>query len=350
MSIVFRPLGSETNISAAARGQIFPVQILDAAEGTATVSVNSETLKVKTEVPLSRHQILLVQEEKSGDGGITWRILKDLSVKDTSGKIGLSTGDEIIRALRWLGAPLTENNLARAGHFLELLGKPTAANVLAAAISAKAGVGSADLIQAIAAFVSSLLFGSQMKGRLNDKNQISSYLRQCCEGLQRVLQFIREHPQCSLAEALHKCFPGNEELGRQLIGGQFFARLQELVTGGVFYYLPLFLQFPIEVEAYLSPSQQGGKKQLLVVLLLETESLGRVRMDLIWGVKRDVLEARAVVERQETKELFENCWPELAARLKKGGLQMQWAGCRVESLSLDAPLMKKAPRSFDLLI
>lgn len=355
MTVVFRPLDTNMTITPVTRGQIFAVKILDAAEGTAVVSVNGETMKVRSDIPLSRHQVIIVMEEKSGESTI-WRILKELSAADAPGKTRVSLESwgasvkpeiDIIHALRWLGVPLTENNIIKAGNILRLLGDGTPGNVLAAVISTKLGIDSAGLIQAIALFTSSLFFSLDMHNKLNSKDQIAFRLRQCCEGLQRLFQFIREHPECSLTEALNKCFPGFEELGRQLIGGQFFAQAQEIFTGSVFYYLPLFLYLPVECEAYLFPSPQGEKTQLQLLLLVETERLGRLEIDMKWDA--GVLELQTIVEKLETKELFDSYWPELAARLEKGRFQVQWAGCKVES-RVKHLLMKRTPRSFDLFI
>ena len=357
MTIVFRPLGLNMTVSPDARGQVFPVKILDAAQGTATVFVNGEIMKVRAEVPLARHQVFLVMEDKPGEGCTTWRILKELSVTEAVGKTGASIRGqgaaikpeiELVHALRWSGVPLTESNFVRAGHILELLGEGTPGNILAAAISTKLGINSTGLIQAIAVFASSLFYGIEARNKLNSKDQIAFLLRQCCEGLQRLLQFVREHPECSFAEALKKCFPENEELGKLLVGGQLFTQAHETVAGSVFYYLPLFLYLPVEGEAYLFPSPQGNKKQLQFLLLVETERLGRMKIEIRWG--SGVLGVQAFVEKQETKELFDRYWPELVARLEKGSFRVQWSGCWMDTSSPEPLLMRRTPRSFDLLI
>lgn len=356
MTVLFRPLGLNMTISPDTRGQIFPVKILDAAEGTAIVSVNGKIMNVKTEIPLTRHQIFIVVEEKPGDGSITWRILTEVSA-GALGKIGASLRDsgtavkpeiDLVHALRWSGVPLTESNLARAGHILELLGEPSPGNILAAAISTKLGINTLGLIQAIAVFASSLFYGKEVRNELNSKDQIVSGLRRCCEGLQRLIQFVREHPECTFGEALKECFPGYEELGKLLVGGQLFIQAQETAVGSVFYYIPLFLYLPIEGEAYLFPPQQGDKKQLRFLLLVKTERLGRIKINMKWG--QGVLGLQTFVEKHETKELLDKYWTELAARLENKGFCVQWSGCQVDPSSVKPLLMRKTPRSFDLLI
>ncbi len=229
MTIGFRPLGLNLNIIQGIDEQIFPVKILEAAGGVATVSVNGVIMRVKTAIPLTREQLFLVKQEQRKDGTTAWRILRELKGEDVE----------------------SSSKLAKM-----------------------------------------------------------------------------------LSDLLENIIP-KQETGRQLLSAQP---------------LPLFLYLPVKTEVYLlsMAADDSENEQVRLVLEVDSEVIGKVRIDLNW--RQGVLGVRSFVEKEETRKLIEKHWPDLADRLEKGGLQVRWLGCTVNPAIAGQLLNKSAIHSIDILI
>ena len=228
MTIGFRPLGLNGNLVLVIDEQIFPVKIIEAAGGVATVSVNGVIMRVHTAIPLTREQVFLVKQEQRKDGTTVWRILRELNGED------------------------------------------------------------ADSTSKLAKMLSDLL-----------KNGIPK-----------------------------------QESGRQLLNAQP---------------LPLFLYLPVKAEVYLLSmgADDGDNEQVRLVLEVDSEVLGKVRINLNWW--QGVLGVGTCVEKEETRKLIEKHWADLADRLEKGGLQVRWLGCMVNP-AIAGQMLKSSLRSIDILI
>lgn len=323
--------------------------------------VEGVTLEVRSEIPLARNQIFLVNQDLRGDGTITWRVLREIPVSSSQDYFSsLGQGEAgfeekaLCSCLRQVGLPLTESNLQRARQCQGLLGKATAATTLAAAFAVKLGLGSPTLIQALASFLSCLL---EQQDEINKKEgsskDLAPRLKELCESLKNLFSSIREHSGQPLESVIKECFPGKEELGKLLLAGQLFAEARENSPQGVFYYIPLFLlaaegSFP-EGEIFICPgpadsTDSGGCR---VQLLLDTENLGGVQINICCWERS--LQVDALVEREETKLLFDCYWPELESILQKRNLQLYWLGCKVGELSRER-FGLKLHRPLDLFV
>ena len=74
-------------------------------------------------------------------------------------------------------------------------------------------------------------------------------------------------------------------------------------------------------------ADDGDNEQVRLVLEVDSEVLGKVRINLNWW--QGVLGVGTCVEKEETRKLIEKHWADLADRLEKGGLQVRWLGCMV---------------------
>ena len=229
MTIGFNPLGLNVSVLQGIDEQIFPVKIIEAAGGVATVAVNGVIMRVKTAIPLTRDQVFLVRQEQRKDGTTAWRILREVKGEDA----------ENTSKLAKLLSDLLENSIPK------------------------------------------------------------------------------------------------QDTGRQLLSVQP---------------LPLFLYLPVKTEAYLlsMAGDDSDNEQVHLVLEVDSEALGTVRIDLNW--RQGVLGVGTCVEKEETKKLIEKHWPELADRLEKGGLKVRWLGCVVNPVKARQMFNKSPMRSIDILI
>lgn len=314
----------------------FLVRVLGVTGATAQVLVEGVTLEVRSEIPLARNQIFLVMQDLRDDGTITWRVLREIPASASQNPFS-SLEQVLCTSLRQVGLPLTESNLQKVRQYQGLLGKFTATTALAAAFAIKLGLRSPTLIQALASFISCLL-GRQDNINKKERNSkdVAPRLKELCEGLKNLFCKIREHSGQPLESLVGECFPGKEELGKLLLAGQFFARAQENSPKGGFYYIPLFLlaaegSFP-EGVVFICPGPADGTDSgsCRVRLLLDTKNLGKVQINICCWERS--LQVNALVEREETKLLFDRYWSELDASLQKRKLQLYWSGCRVGKL------------------
>jgi len=137
-----------------------------------------------------------------------------------------------------------------------------------------------------------------------------------------------------LSDLLENSAP-KQEAGRQLLSAQP---------------LPLFLYLPVKAKVYLlsMAADDGHSEQFSLVLQVDSEVLGKVRIDLNWW--QGVLRIGSCVEKEETRNLVEKYWPDLAERLEKGGLQVRWLGCVVNPAIAGQVLSKGSLRSIDILV
>lgn len=355
----------------------FPVRILEVAGERALVLAGGRILEVRSEISLASGQEFLVTQEQRRDGTTAWRILKE--IPPPGGSTGYSmTGrfpgnpqnEDLCCALRRFGVPLTESNLQKAGQFLREMGNYSPAGTLAAAVSIKLGLESASFLQAMSSFFSCRLAGRDLtKKRAKDSSPgklssasgeeflsptgaavLGARLKEIYEAMSKLFGTLREHPGQNPEATV---FPGREELGRILLAGQLFAQLRENGMDGAFYFIPLFLVTGGdlfsngELLIYPCPPESGGSGSCRVLLLLETEKLGKMQIDITCREK--FLWMEAVVEKEETKLLFDRYWQELALILQQRNYQVHWSGCRVGVLSREKSGMGPC-HSLDLLV
>jgi hypothetical protein len=358
---ILQPLTANKALLSGTGNSPFLIRIVSVTGNIAHVLADGVTLEVRSEIPVAQNQIFLVTQDLRDDGTIAWRILREIPTSDSHhhssfwGQEEAGFGEKnLCSSLSQMGLPLTESNLHKARQYLSLLGKPTVANALTAAIAVKINLRSPILMQALASFVSCLL--EQQDGinkKKSSSKDVASGLKELCEGLKNLFSNVRGHSGYSLESFIEEYFHGQEELGKLLLAGQFFARAQGNSPKGAFYYIPLFLlateDFFPRGEIFICPDREDGvdSNGCRVWLLLDTKNLGRVQINICcW--KRS-LQVDVLVEREETKLLFDRYWSELESVLQERELKLYWLGCRVGKLPREN-FGLKLHRSLDLFV
>lgn len=356
----------------------FAVKVLEVAGERAVVWAGERIIEVRSEIPLAAGEEFLVTPERRGDGTVAWRVVGEIADAGSKGPRHLPGGglqeslhgDLWRYAFREFGIPLSEDNLQKGRQLLQKLGTDTPAAVLAAAVCLKSGLESEGLLEFMFSFFSRLLSARDQVNKRSTKvvfpggsapfseedllspdgiSLLSDRLREVSEVIIRLSGALREESGQDPGAPLN---PRWDDLIKLILAGQVFARLRAFGSDGAFYYIPLFLVAGDDLfsngELLIYPcSEERDADCCRVLLLLETEKLGKMQIDVFW--RKGELTVGAVVEREGTKLFFDRYWPELAFVLQQKNYRVHWSGCRVGVLSREKPAAGSY-RSLDLLV
>ncbi len=347
-------------------GGPFAVKVLEVAGDRAVVWAGERIIEVRSEIPLAAGEEFLVEAERRGDGTVAWRVVGEIArtgSKDPRNLPGENLqrspqGEPLRYAFLEFGVPLSEVNFQKARQLLQKLGADTPAAALAAAAYLQSGLESEDLLEFMFSFFSRLLsagdqvnegstkelfpggiapFSEQDLFSRNGATLLRARLQEIAEAIIRLSGAFREDHGRDPGTPVTPCW---DDLTKLLLAGQVFARLRASGRDGVFYYIPLFLVASgvlfSDGELLVCPcAEERDAECCRVLLLLETEKLGKMQIDVFF--REGNLTVGAVVEREGTKLLFDRYWPELACVLQQKNYRVHWSGCRVGVLSREKP-------------